>query len=135
MSAFVVFAIIVTLLLLIYYAAMITWDLRKLGKQPSSSKEEFDVSSMQEEEGAFAVDETQFRLPDAGEEQMREPQEQEQQPVIRTDKPSAAVAKIMEVQDKMESIGFETTCSAEVDEFADLFEQGDWVGGKFRPKF
>lgn len=135
MSAYVVFAIIFTLLLLIYYAIMITLDLRKLGKQPSTSKEEFDVSSMQEEDGAFAVDENQFRLPDVSEEQTREQRAEEQQPVIRTDKPSAAAAKIAEVQDKMESIGFETTCSAEVDEFADLFEQGDWVGGKFRPKF
>lgn len=134
MSAFVVFAIVITLLLLVYYAIMIALDLKKLGKQPSSSHEEFDVSDMQEENTACEIDEKMFRLPET------EEQKQEQEPVVthivvQPDKPSAAEASITMVEEKLETIEFQTSCYAEVDDIGDMIEKGTWIGGKFRPQF
>ena len=61
MTGFVVFLILLTLALAIYYSVVIWWDLRKLDQRPKSNKENFDISSMQEEEQPSSIDEPKRR--------------------------------------------------------------------------
>lgn len=140
MSTFTVIAIIFTLLLFVYYGIMIALDVRRLGKKPSSGKEEFDVSSMQEQDESFSVDETKFKLPDSevqetGHEQQPESQEQEEffeavKPSI--DKPTYKPKAVVAVEEKMEAVEVTTSQEQDIDEFYDTVTQGDWMGGKFK---
>jgi len=136
MSPFLVFALVFTLLMLIYYSVMIALDLRKLGKKPSSNKEEFDVSSMQEEDESSAVDESQFTLPDVQvEENQVEEHLPEQQPVVTIYNPpesSAVQEKISQVESQLEVVDVSTSVEIDADLVADIIEQGNYLGGKFK---
>lgn len=133
MSPFVVFAIVLTLVLLLYYGVMIALDIRKLGKQPSKNKEEFDVSSMQEEEEAHAVDEAGYVVPDVQEEK-KEEQPSVEQPVVKSEKPSAAAQKIERTEREMANVPLHTSCAIDSEAFMETITKGKWLGGKFRPK-
>lgn len=138
MSAFLVFAVVLTLVLIVYYAVMIALDLKRQGKKPPTSKEEFDVSSMQEVDDAFAVDESRFKLPDTTVEQekVEDKKVEEQQvavPVTPT-KPSEAARTIERVEEKMEAITPETSGGVDSDEMTRLILEGALFGPKFRPK-
>ena len=136
MSAFLVFAVVLTLVLIVYYAVMIALDLKRQGKKPPTSKEEFDVSSMQEVDDAFAVDESRFKLPDTAVEKEEEEKAEEQQvavPVTPT-KPSEAARTIERVEEKMEAITPETSGGVDSDEMTRLILEGALFGPKFRPK-
>ena len=58
MSPFVIFAISLTIAYVIYYAVMITRDLYGKKEENKSNEEEFDVSSITEEDAAVAVNES-----------------------------------------------------------------------------
>lgn len=138
MSAFLVFAVVLTLVLIVYYAVMIALDLKRQGKKPPTSKEEFDVSSMQEVDGAFAVDESRFKLPDTAVEQEKvEDKKAEEQQVavpVTPSKPSEAAKTIERVEEKMEAITPETSGGVDSDEMTRLILEGALFGPKFRPK-
>ena len=138
MSAFLVFAVVLTLVLIVYYAVMIALDLKRQGKKPPTSKEEFDVSSMQEVDGAFAVDESRFKLPDTAVEQEKvEDKKAEEQQVavpVTPSKPSEAARTIERVEEKMEAITPETSGGVDSDEMTRLILEGALFGPKFRPK-
>ena len=138
MSAFLVFAVVLTLVLIVYYAVMIALDLKRQGKKPPTSKEEFDVSSMQEVDGAFAVDESRFKLPNTAVEQEKvEDKMAEEQQVtvpVSPSKPSEAARTIERVEEKMEAITPETTGGVDSDEMTRLILEGALFGPKFRPK-
>ena len=138
MSAFLVFAVVLTLVLIVYYAVMIALDLKRQGKKPPTSKEEFDVSSMQEVDGAFAVDESRFKLPDTAveKEEVEEKKADEQQVAVPVtpSKPSEAARTIERVEEKMEAITPETSGGVDSDEMTRLILEGALFGPKFRPK-
>lgn len=138
MSAFLVFAVVLTLVLIVYYAVMIALDLKRQGKKPTTSKEEFDVSSMQEVDGAFAVDESRFKLPDTAVEQEKvEDKKAEEQQVavpVTPSKPSEAAKTIEHVEEKMEAITPETSGGVDSDDMTRLILEGALFGPKFRPK-
>ena len=138
MSAFLVFAVVLTLVLIVYYAVMIALDLKRQGKKPPTSKEEFDVSSMQEVDGAFAVDESRFKLPDTAveKEEVEEKKADEQQVAVPVtpSKPSEAARTIERVEEKMEAITPETSGGVDSDEMTRLILEGSLFGPKFRPK-
>lgn len=136
MSAFLVFAVVLTLVLIVYYAVMIALDLKRQGKKPPTSKEEFDVSSMQEVDGAFAVDESRFKLPDTAVEKEEEKKADEQQVAVPVtpSKPSEAARTIERVEEKMEAITPETSGGVDSDEMTRLILEGALFGPKFRPK-
>ena len=138
MSAFLVFAVVLTLVLIVYYAVMIALDLKRQGKKPPTSKEEFDVSSMQEVDGAFAVDESRFKLPDTAveKEEVEEKTADEQQVAVPVtpSKPSEAARTIERVEEKMEAITPETSGGVDSDEMTRLILEGALFGPKFRPK-
>ena len=136
MSAFLVFAVVLTLVLIVYYAVMIALDLKRQGKKPPTSKEEFDVSSMQEVDGAFAVDESRFKLPDTAVEKEEEKKADEQQVAVPVtpSKPSEAARTIERVEEKMEAITPETSGGFDSDEMTRLILEGALFGPKFRPK-
>lgn len=140
MSAFVVFTIVLTLLLVIYYGIMVALDLRKMGKKPSSNQEEFDVSSMQDQDESFSVDESQFALPDTtvqqNEQDVQDPVEEEEfmeavMPSFKT--PQYKPRSVVAVEEKMEPVEVDTTQGSDVDEFCDTLKQGDWMGPLFQP--
>ena len=58
MSPFVIFAISLTIVYVIYYAVMITRDLYGKKEENKSNEEVFDVSNITEEEAAVAVNES-----------------------------------------------------------------------------
>jgi len=141
MSAFVIFALVVTLLMILYYGIMIALDLRKLGKKPSSSHEEFDVSSMQDQDESYAVDESKYKLPDAESEET-ESQSEELHPVVQVFEPVSPETatrsmikpkSVEQAESKMKDVEISTSGESDVDEFLDIMAQGDWVGPKFRP--
>ena len=138
MSAFLVFAVVLTLVLIVYYAVMIALDLKRQGKKPPTSKEEFDVSSMQEVDGAFAVDESRFKLPDTAVEQEKvedtKADEQQVAVPVTPSKPSEAARTIERVEEKMEAITPETSGGVDSDEMTRLILEGALFGPKFRPK-
>ena len=136
MSAFLVFAVVLTLVLIVYYAVMIALDLKRQGKKPPTSKEEFDVSSMQEVDDAFAVDESRFKLPDTAVEKEEEEKAEEQQVAVPVtpSKPSEAARTIERVEEKMETITPETSGGVDSDEMTRLILEGALFGPKFRPK-
>ena len=136
MSAFLVFAVVLTLVLIVYYAVMIALDLKRQGKKPPTSKEEFDVSSMQEADDAFAVDESRFKLPDTAVEKEEEKKADEQQVAVPVtpSKPSEAARTIERVEEKMEAITPETSGGVDSDEMTRLILEGALFGPKFRPK-
>ncbi len=138
MSAFLVFAIVLTLALIVYYAVMIALDMKKQGKKPVSSKEEFDVSSMQEEDGAFAVDESRFKLPDtADDEERKEEKKREEQQIIgpvTPPKASEAAKTIERAEEKMDAVKPETSGGVDSDEMTRIILEGSLFGPKFRPK-
>ena len=136
MSAFLVFAVVLTLVLIVYYAVMIALDLKRQGKKPPTSKEEFDVSSMQEVDDAFAVDESRFKLPDTAVEKEEEEKAEEQQVAVPVtpSKPSEAARTIERVEEKMEAITPETSGGVDSDEMTRLILEGALFGPKFRPK-
>ena len=136
MSAFLVFAVVLTLVLIVYYAVMIALDLKRQGKKPPTSKEEFDVSSMQEADDAFAVDESRFKLPDTAVEKEEEEKAEEQQVAVPVtpSKPSEAARAIERVEEKMEAITPETSGGVDSDEMTRLILEGALFGPKFRPK-
>ena len=138
MSAFLVFAVVLTLVLIVYYAVMIALDLKRQGKKPPTSKEEFDVSSMQEVDDAFAVDESRFKLSDTAVEQekVEEKTADEQQVAVPVtpSKPSEAARTIERVEEKMETITPETSGGVDSDEMTRLILEGALFGPKFRPK-
>ena len=137
MSAFLVFAVVLTLVLIVYYAVMIALDLKRQGKKPPTSKEEFDVSSMQEVDDAFAVDESRFKLPDTAVEKEEEEKKADEQQVavpVTPSKPSEAARTIERVEEKMEAITPETSGGVDSDEMTRLILEGALFGPKFRPK-
>ena len=137
MSAFLVFAIVLTSVLFVYYAVLIALDLKKQGKKQASSKEEFDVSSLQEEDGAFAVDESRFKLPETAVEQEKEDKKADEHQVavpVTPSKPSEAARTIERVEEKMEAITPETSGGVDSDEMTRLILEGALFGPKFRPK-
>ena len=138
MSAFLVFAVVLTLVLIVYYAVMIALDLKRQGKKPPTSKEEFDVSSMQEVDDAFAVDESRFKLPDTAVEQEKvedtKADEQQVAVPVTPSKPSEAARTIERVEEKMETITPETSGGVDSDEMTRLILEGALFGPKFRPK-
>ena len=138
MSAFLVFAVVLTLVLIVYYAVMIALDLKRQGKKPPTSKEEFDVSSMQEVDDAFAVDESRFKLPDTAVEQEKvedtKADEQQVAVPVTPSKPSEAARAIERVEEKMEAITPETSGGVDSDEMTRLILEGALFGPKFRPK-
>ena len=136
MSAFLVFAVVLTLVLIVYYAVMIALDLKRQGKKPPTSKEEFDVSSMQEVDDAFAVDESRFKLPDTAVEKEEDTKADEQQVAVPVtpSKPSEAARTIERVEEKMEAITPETSGGVDSDEMTRLILEGALFGPKFRPK-
>ena len=138
MSAFLVFAVVLTLVLIVYYAVMIALDLKRQGKKPPTSKEEFDVSSMQEVDDAFAVDESRFKLPDTSVEQEKvedtKADEQQVAVPVTPSKPSEAAKTIERVEEKMEAITPETSGGVDSDEMTRLILEGALFGPKFRPK-
>jgi hypothetical protein len=137
MSAFLVFAVVLTLVLIVYYAVMIALDLKRQGKKPPTGKEEFDVSSMQEVDGAFAVDESRFKLPDTAVENEEEKKKADEQQVavpVTPSKPSEAARTIERVEEKMEAITPETSGGVDSDEMTRLILEGALFGPKFRPK-
>ena len=138
MSAFLVFAVVLTLVLIVYYAVMIALDLKRQGKKPPTSKEEFDVSSMQEVDDAFAVDESRFKLPDTAVEQEKvedtKADEQQVAVPVTPSKPSEAAKTIERVEEKMEAITPETSGGVDSDEMTRLILEGALFGPKFRPK-
>jgi hypothetical protein len=138
MSAFLVFAVVLTLVLIVYYAVMIALDLKRQGKKPPTSKEEFDVSSMQEVDDAFAVDESRFKLPDTAVEQEKvedtKADEQQVAVPVTPSKPSEAARTIERVEEKMEAITPETSGGVDSDEMTRLILEGALFGPKFRPK-
>ena len=136
MSAFLVFAVVLTLVLIVYYAVMIALDLKRQGKKPPTSKEEFDVSSMQEVDDAFAVDESRFKLPDTAVEKEEEKKADEQQVAVPVtpSKPSEAARTIERVEEKMEAVTPETSGGVDSDEMTRLILEGALFGPKFRPK-
>ena len=134
MSAFLVFAVVLTLVLIVYYAVMIALDLKRQGKKPPTSKEEFDVSSMQEADDAFAVDESRFKLPDTSVEQEKVADEQQVAVPVTPSKPSEAAKTIERVEEKMEAITPETSGGVDSDEMTRLILEGALFGPKFRPK-
>ena len=138
MSAFLVFAVVLTLVLIVYYAVMIALDLKRQGKKPPTSKEEFDVSSMQEADDAFAVDESRFKLPDTAVEQEKvedtKADEQQVAVPVTPSKPSEAARTIERVEEKMEAITPETSGGVDSDEMTRLILEGALFGPKFRPK-
>lgn len=139
MSPFFIFAIVFTMALMAYYIVMIALDLRKLGKTPSTHQEEFDVSSMKEEEEANAVDESQYQLPDTTEEEKKEeikPEPQVQTVVIPAeDKTLKTLQKLQEVEEKQKVLNTHTSFEPDVDDFYVAVTNG-WFGkGKFaKPK-
>ena len=138
MSAFLVFAVVLTLVLIVYYAVMIALDLKRQGKKPPTSKEEFDVSSMQEVDDAFAVDESRFKLPDTAVEQEKvedtKADEQQVAVPVTPSKPSEAARTIERVEEKMEAVTPETSGGVDSDEMTRLILEGALFGPKFRPK-
>lgn len=138
MSAFLVFAVVLTLVLIVYYAVMIALDLKRQGKKPPTSKEEFDVSSMQEVDDAFAVDESRFKLPDTAVEQEKvedtKADEQQVAVPVTPSKPSEAAKTIERVEEKMEAFTPETSGGVDSDEMTRLILEGALFGPKFRPK-
>jgi hypothetical protein len=138
MSAFLVFAVVLTLVLIVYYAVMIALDLKRQGKKPPTSKEEFDVSSMQEVDDAFAVDESRFKLPDTAVEQEKVEDTKADEPQVAVpvtpSKPSEAARTIERVEEKMEAITPETSGGVDSDEMTRLILEGALFGPKFRPK-
>ena len=58
MKSFVIFAIVVTLIYVIYYTVIIVQDLYGKPKDEKSQGESFDVSDMTEEEESIAVSES-----------------------------------------------------------------------------
>lgn len=138
MSAFLVFAVVLTLVLIVYYAVMIALDLKRQGKKPPTSKEEFDVSSMQEVDDAFAVDESRFKLPDTAVEQEKVEDTKADEPQVAVpvtpSKPSEAARTIERVEEKMEAVTPETSGGVDSDEMTRLILEGALFGPKFRPK-
>lgn len=57
MSPFIIFALVLTTVYVIYFAATITYDLHAKDKTSNKSEEEFDVSNMATEEEATDIEE------------------------------------------------------------------------------
>ena len=135
MSSYLIFAIAFTLLLVAYYTVMITLDLRKLGKKPSTHQEEFDVSSMKEEEEANAVDESMYQLPDTVEEKKEEVKTEPQVQTIIIPAEDRNAKIIQKVQEKQTVLHTHTSFEPDVDDFYIAVTNG-WFGkGKFsKPK-
>lgn len=135
MSSFVVYVIIVTLLWVCYYCIVIWLDLKKLGKQPTSTQEEFDVSSMKGEEEVCQVDESDYLLPETQVEKPKEEGESEEsQPVKKPDKPSEAEKQIKAINEKLEPVDAQTGVQYAVDEAAEIMRTGDLWGPKWKKK-
>jgi len=139
MSTFVIIALLLTLALIIYYGVLIAIDVRKMGKKTASNKEEFDVSSMQEQDDSFSVDESQFKLPDSDvKETVHEPQNdiQDQEEFLGAvqqtiDKPVYKPRPVLVAEEKMETTEVITSQEKDVDDFYATVKQGQWIGGKF----
>lgn len=135
MSSFVLYVIIVTLVWICYYCFMIWLDLKKLGKQPTSTQEEFDVSSMKGEEEVCQVDESDYLLPETKVEKPKDEGESEDsQPVQKPDKPSEAEKQIKAINEKLEPVDAQTGVQHAVDELDEIMRKGDLWGPKFKKK-
>lgn len=133
MTGFVVFLILLTLALAIYYSVVIWWDLRKLDQRPKSNKENFDISSMQEEEQPSSIDESGYVVQEPTQEEKPEPKTEEQKNVPEEKKqPSAAEKKIERTEQKLEPVGFNTNVAFDSEQFGKCLVQCAGVkSGKF----
>lgn len=141
MSAFVIFTLIFTLCLLIYYAVMIALDLRRQGKQPSTHHEEFDVSGMQGEEApkiiAEAFVEQEEKKAEVLTPQPKPQPEPEADLVIQQappapKEPTPAEQKVEQVQEQLGQIQVQGSAELSIDEFyQQVADESNLRGAKF----
>lgn len=141
MSAFLVFTLIFTFCLLIYYAAMIALDLRRQGKQPSTHHEEFDVSGMQGEEAPKVIAEAFAEaVENISVEVGTEPEQQPvQDPVLVVQpappapkEPTPAELKVGQVQEHLDPIQIQGSAELSLDEFyRQITDESNQRGAKF----
>ena len=79
MSSFGIFATVFTLVIVIYYAVVIWFDLHKLGKKDTGHGETFKVDDMQDEEKPTVVPEPVVAPHEEEQQAEEEPDEGEQQ--------------------------------------------------------
>lgn len=133
MTAFIIYAIIVTILFAGYYSVVIWLDLRKLDQRPKSNKENFDVSSMEEEEQPSTIEESGYIVPDVTQEQVAEQKTEGKKDVPEEKKePSAATKKIEQTENKMEKVAFDTNVSLDLSQMANCLQRcASSKNGKF----
>lgn len=131
MSAFVIYAIVLTLAYIIYYSAMITKDTYARKDQVSDTSETFDVTDMNDQIESVTVHESKhgFFLGDpdtssednVNEEEITDVAEDEQadiqMPETKDDAPSPAEQHAITAEARMEDIQPEYSDTFEPDEF------------------
>lgn len=131
MSAFIIYAIVLTLAYIIYYSAMITKDAYARKDQPSDTSETFDVGDMNDNIESVTVNESKhgFYLGDenaeeednTGEEVLTDMPADDQEAIdeseTRPDTPTQAEQHAESAEAMMEEIDPEFSDSFEPDEF------------------
>ena len=136
MSSFGIFALVLTLCLLLYYVLMIAYDLHRVEKKESKHGESFSVSDMEGEEKPTVIPEADPETqeqPEPEEELSSEELQEEVQPQVPQE-PTEAERKVTVEQEKLEPVKKQYASDMSDEDFTAMLLAGQEKGPKFGVK-